>query len=395
MKLRLLVFASLITFSLFAQTLTPKQELTIRSLMVKYFGERINVEPLYTGIHSFVYIKNDTFYTPDGFHYIFKLKNDTALRLDNTFYHGSNFRRFLFTRGSSIYQLGGYGFYQTNNNLEVFDLQTNKWRLEKTSGEKPPYINGVVIEKGDVLYSFYNFKSGNNVEPDVFDNNIYKLDLGTNTWTRFSNLNLPNDRAVRSYYTPSFALVIKYNEAMVINKRSLKYIILGRDVFHSSHHEYNYEVNGDSIKFGSSEKFISLQEVWNKHTNIAVDFILEPTWFQTLYTSTYLTLVGLILLISFLVYFIKRKNVKTKEPGKNETELHLNPLVEKIEASIKNTLDIDELDALLEINHMEFDSRKLKRHRLLSDLEKTNPGLITRQKDDTDKRRFIYVIQKS
>ena len=67
------------------------------------------------------------------------------------------------------------------------------------------------------------------------------------------------------------------------------------------------------------------------------------------------------------MYFIKRKNVKTKEHYKNETEFHLNPLVEKIQASIKNTLDIDELEALLESNHMEFDSRKVKRHRLLSD----------------------------
>jgi hypothetical protein len=71
-----------------------------------------------------------------------------------------------------------------------------------------------------------------------------------------------------------------------------------------------------------------------------------------------------------------------------------NPIAEKLLSANKTTFDIDELDTLLEISHMEFDSRKLKRHRLLSDLEKTNPGLIQRQKDETDKRRFIYSIHK-
>ena len=70
------------------------------------------------------------------------------------------------------------------------------------------------------------------------------------------------------------------------------------------------------------------------------------------------------------------------------------PIAKKILSTLKTTFDIDELDTLLEISHMESDSRKLKRHRLLSDLEKTHPGLIERHKDETDKRRYIYIIKK-
>lgn len=395
MKLYSLILTLLLSSNLFAQTLTENQEQIIRNLMVQYYGDGVKSEPLNTGFNSFVFIKSDTFYSPDGFHYLFKLTKDTALRLDKTFYHGGNFRRFLFTRGNLVFHLGGYGLYNTNNNLEVFDLSINKWRLEKTAGQKPPYINGIVLEKGDLIYSLYNYKSGNNIDQDEFDNNIYKLDLSTNTWTKYSNINLPNDRPVRAYYTPNFALVIRYNEAMLIDKTNFKYIILGRDAFYSSHNEYQFETNGDSIKFGTSNKFINLKDLWSKYAHNTKDFILEPNWFQLLFEHIYLALSALLLFFYLSVYFIRKKKLKSTPYNKPDNEVYLNPIVEKIRLAPKTTLDIDALDALLEINHMEFDSRKLKRHRLLSDLEKTNPGLITRQKDETDKRRFIYIIQKT
>ena len=89
--------------------------------------------------------------------------------------------------------------------------------------------------------------------------------------------------------------------------------------------------------------------------------------------------------------------IKRKTPlltnGSVTTEIS-NPIIEKIINHEKIILDIDELDVLLEISHLESDSRKLKRHKILSDLEKTHPGLILRQKDETDKRRFIYILAK-
>ena len=55
-------------------------------------------------------------------------------------------------------------------------------------------------------------------------------------------------------------------------------------------------------------------------------------------------------------------------------------------------LSWEEMDKILNISHLEGDSRKLRRHRLLKDFPK---GMITRRKDDKDKRRFIYFIDRS
>jgi hypothetical protein len=396
MKLSLLHFAILISNFLFSQTLTPKQERAIRGTMVYYFGESINREPLKVGMASFLYVGKDTFYSPNGFHYVFQLKGDTAIRLDKTYFHGGNFRRYLYARGKYIYQLGGYGLYNTNNNLEVFDLSINKWRLEKTTGEKPTYINGVVLEKGGILYSFYNYKSGNNIEADVYDNNIYRFNPALNNWVQFSNINPEIQEPIKSFYTSNFVVSISGNEALVFEKKSLKYITLGRDALYFSHYEYYYEVDGDQIKFGQTNKPIDLNALWKENEHLSKPFILEPKWYQLPTAKISATVFfGLIMFASlFLILKSQRRRKQNLIFSQTETQTG-HPLLAKILSAPKQALDINELDTLLEIDHMEFDSRKLKRHRLLSDLEKMHPGLIERQKDETDKRRFIYVIKNT
>lgn len=101
--------------------------------------------------------------------------------------------------------------------------------------------------------------------------------------------------------------------------------------------------------------------------------------------------------ISF--YFVRRP--KTTEPFENteiepiesisdsevDSDIHLMILNCK-----KSTLTSDELDEILGINHLEADSKKLKRHRILNEFEKNYPNVITRVKDQNDKRRFIYKL---
>ena len=55
----------------------------------------------------------------------------------------------------------------------------------------------------------------------------------------------------------------------------------------------------------------------------------------------------------------------------------------------------EELDQLLGIAHMEGESKKTKRHRLLTVIDAQYPGLIERHKDSADKRRFLYFVHRN
>ena len=67
-------------------------------------------------------------------------------------------------------------------------------------------------------------------------------------------------------------------------------------------------------------------------------------------------------------------------------------MLKKIVKHASKTLSTEELDQILGIEHMELESRKAKRHRILAQIEVASPGLIQRIKDESDKRRFVYFV---
>jgi hypothetical protein len=124
------------------------------------------------------------------------------------------------------------------------------------------------------------------------------------------------------------------------------------------------------------------------HIDVTNFFPNEQEQLNVVYVGMLFILFAGLCVLFFL--FLKRKN-KRKEmiPTKMEHFLY-----QRI-VSLENTcLTIHELDALLEIDKLSTDSKKLKRHRLINELNSYYPGLIRREKDLTDKRRNIYHIQK-
>ncbi len=108
----------------FAQHLNSKQEKIIRQTISAQFGDAFDNEAIKEDQNAFKIIGNDTLFNPEGFHYVFKLIGDSAVRLDHSIWHGANFRRFLFAYDTNLFALGGYGFFTTNNNLEYFNYKT-------------------------------------------------------------------------------------------------------------------------------------------------------------------------------------------------------------------------------------------------------------------------------
>lgn len=129
-----------------------------------------------SSLNNFTITNSDTFYNPAGFHFLYQLKNDSAIRIDKSVFHGHNFHRLFYSYNSQLYLLGGYGYFTTNNNLEVFDYKTKEWTYVPTTGEKPEFILGVVYKKDDFIYCLNSMKSGNSKEPDSSSRHIYVLD---------------------------------------------------------------------------------------------------------------------------------------------------------------------------------------------------------------------------
>ncbi len=181
---------------------------------------------------------------------------------------------------------------------------------------------------------------------------------------------------------------------ILIHKKHRKYLEFSKDLFYISTFEIAHKIDGDRIQFGDSLKpFIDLDLLWIKNENLSKLLVLEPKWYQLKWVKSLLIYSIILLVIAISTYlFVRKRKLNQTINSKEQNELKPHPLFDKIQNSSKTHLDINELDELLSINHMEVDSKKLKRHRILGEIEKIHPNLIERQKDESDKRRFIYII---
>ncbi len=409
---------------LFAQTLTPKQDKRIRQTIAQQFGAVYNTQPMDKGGNTFVISGKDTFYNPEGLHYVFKLTGDSAQRLDHCIWHGGNFRRFLFSYQNTIYALGGYGFFTTNNNLEYFNTKIKEWSFKPTTGQVPPFINGVCFKHGDAVYSMNNFKTGNETGPDVFDSCVYKLNLKTMIWEAYTSPDAVNKVIGVSYYFKNYS-VFQLNQScsFVIKPSEMKYLLFSNEDYGILHASELYAIH-DNLFILKTEgtthtpviDTLDFDEIWAQNKDKIRPIQLVPLLKQHSINSAPLwwvvvAIMAVVAIALLALMVIKKKTNKTSTITVAETEALPEPELEKTQAanntgelpsdlyallcqSDKTILVTEELDELLGISHLEPDSKKLKRHRLLSELEKNHPGFISRTKDPIDKRRFTYQLTK-
>lgn len=390
-----------------AQTITEKQQKIIKATVAKQFGEVSNTLNFDNEINNICTIGIDTFYNRGGFYYLFQLKGDSAIRLDRSSYHGANFNSYFFSWQNTIYLLGGYGFFTTHNSLINFNENKREWAKVNTGGNGPEFIHGMSFRNNNKIYSFNNFKAGNNVSKDVLDSSLYVLDLTTMVWQKHK---MPDvDLIVISNVVKTADYFWYQNDHLTIllNKKEIKFEIIENEKLNLTRNNNFISFKDNSLLFEESNPIksyrkitqLNLDSVWlvyiksssalykpNQNTTIQPSNGISPLWF----------LISIIPLI--LIFFLYRRKAKVTANKINPIELgqiqdnQLEIVVLKITKLNKGILNMEELDNLLDITHLEAESRKLRRFRRLSELNQLQPGFIIRIKDEEDKRRFLYQI---
>ena len=401
-----------------SQHLIPIQEAVVRKTMSAQFGDVDKTRAFNLGKDVFCVVGNDTLYNPDGYNYVYKLHHDTIERLDCSVYHGSNYSRFLFAHNGELCALGGYGFFTTNNNLQVFNPNVKEWLFKPTTGDLPDFINGLSFKIGDDVYNMSNFKSGNNTAPNLFDSTIYKLDLKTMVWERFYQTDYPKINHLIALYTDDYSLILGDLQTLIVKPSEFKYLLLNNEVFGYGQVSTLDSISHDKFFFNSTggsnsvinHYTIDLNTTWKKHADKVKPFNLKP--FEKVKTTNginnwlFISL-GLMVVI-FIGYFLLKKpktiiietindSIQTDLVDEKEIEQEQEApefLYTTLLNCEKTFLSSDELDELFGISHLEPDSKKSKRHRFLAELNTNHPGFITKSKDQTDKRRFNYKIVK-
>lgn len=379
--------------AIIAQRLSLKQQLIVEKTLEPILNAESGKHELHMGKGAFIQIGQDTILSIHGLRYLFKITGDTAIRLDKSIFHGSNFWRYLFEYNGQIFSMGGYGQFVTNNNLESFNFDSKEWYLIKTTGQKPAYIKGCVIRQKEQLYLFCNTLSGNGIEGDVCDPFFYQLDLPSMQWKKYPVIQreLQNFQTQIVLYSTDYIVVLDDRNAMLIQPKSMEFIQVTQEELGIRKSYLNISVDGNSLYFSNdihhpiNENLpgVDLLHFWNTHKSKAVKFNLNPSYLERYPKEIFVGVIcGIIALVTGLFFFFRHR-IKNKKQT---------PLLKKIVKHASKTLSTEELDQILGIEHMELESRKAKRHRILAQIEVASPGLIQRIKDESDKRRFVYFV---
>lgn len=383
----------LLTF-IFSFSFARDYKQAVREEIAKQFGNAANEESILLGYNHFVVIKGDTFVVPNGYHYVFKVDDGKVTRLDQSTFHGGNFGRFLFSWNKTIYALGGYGFFNTNNNLEYFNEKLKGWSVEKTKGELPSYIHGISYQYGGKIVSFNNFKSGNAVDEDIIDSSIYSLDLKSKQWIK-KEVNKNACLKGQIFYFKDYVICVGDVYSIMAKKEHLNFIkfknnAFGLDLIHNLIGDIEQNklilLTTDNHKKVPLKVILNLDSLWSKYPKQKL--IVSKTDRTTSSNGIvlgYLFVGGLILSIVIYVY---RKKTARNSKVKEYNGLELKLIAEN------RTLNTEELDELLGIEHMDAESKKFKRNRMINEMNQRHSDFITRIKDDTDKRRYLYQIKK-
>jgi len=365
----------------------------VRTELSKQFGNAANEQSILFDYNHFVQIKEDTFVVPNGYHYVFQLKNGTIQRMDESTFHGGNFGRFLFTWNNTIYALGGYGFFNTNNNLAFFNAKLKGWMVEKTTGNKPPFIYGVSYQLGNKIISFNNYKIGNNIDTDVLDSNLYVLDLKHKQWIK-KQLNPKVCFVGRVFYLKDYVLTVGNNHSVLVHRKELQFVFVDNEkVGLNVKYDQINQISGNTmgiLSYGNHRKealqvLISMDELWTKSPKQALIVATNLPKHSSSY-GAWMFLIISVLLVVISIYFFRKKKTKKVALDYNVLELRL--------INANKILNTDEMDEIFEITHLELDARKLKRSRMIEEINSRFPNFIIREKDNTDKRKFVYRIHQ-
>lgn len=404
-KFILIVFIlSVSVYTSYSQKLTPQQRAVISKDLAHYiFSDSANY-CYEMGEQNFAISGNDTFYNPDGFHLLYRLKNGNAERMDKSCFHGHNFGRIMFIYLNKIYLIGGYGLFTTNNIIESFDPTTREWNFVASKGDRPEFIRGILFKNDSIVYLFNTYKSGNNAEPDILDTHYYLYNIHSNTWSKFKN---DNSNFSKFFFLNSFVLkdyVVAFSliKTLIISRKDNNCILVSNGdlpIQLSNTTIYNIDKNTITYSFIGSVTNnlrrinLKVDSLYSNRVNEALPLIIEKNPVQSQNILLIFSFSILILLFGTLI--VLRKYNKSKKISEDLiTDKTPNKLVETLLQLANNKVTVEELDHVFEIDHMEAESKKSKRHRIITQLDQDYPGLIIRIKDESDKRKFIYHIDK-
>lgn len=126
-------------------------------------------------------IKKKNYFVHEGCGVVLEYRNDSIVRIDNSFLHKNQFHAASFIYNDEIYFFGGYGLFTHKNILTKYDFKFREWVLVTTKGINIPTI----INSFSYVFENYLYLFGGLQNMTENKDSVYRLNLKTYNWEKF------------------------------------------------------------------------------------------------------------------------------------------------------------------------------------------------------------------
>lgn len=137
--------------------------------------------------YKFFNIGNKTYLVHEGCGPVLEYRNDSIVRIDNSFLHRNQFGAARFVYKKEIYFFGGYGLFTFKSILTKFDFQTREWIEVQTNGEEEqvPRAHAISFVTQNELYICSGNTKDRNQIPKrlILDNKVWRLNMSSMKWS--------------------------------------------------------------------------------------------------------------------------------------------------------------------------------------------------------------------
>jgi hypothetical protein len=361
--------------------------------------------------YNYFNVKGKNYIVSKGCGEVYEFRNDSIVRIDNSFQHKNQFESCTFVYKDEIYYFGGYGLFTFKNILTKFDFKTKEWELVKYNDYEnipEPRQNALSFLKGDFLYiiSGYteDYETNQTTGASKILNDIWKLNLKSKQWSFIGNINpqkelLFNFDGCSSYQTE--------NKMICDNNRLFE--------FDFENNTLKFSDPKDKYLFSYCEKYNNLTneiiyilinaDESNKNIKIVVENFKD---YKTNFTNTeklisnntfiYILYIVFAIFVPLVFYiFQKRKKI-------NKEDIYLNCITIKIDnfyhkEKVINNLTIIESDLLkFFFNHYNTPIQMNEVVDFISKNDATSYNTLTKKKDtilNSLKQKLAFILDIS
>ncbi len=314
-----------------------------------------------------------------------------------------------FVRDNTHYMLGGYGFWTNHIDLLAFDELHGSWELVVTKNQPPNYFSAQVYQNSKGIYSLFGEEFNQREGLDLKNAQGYFLDWKTKEWKEIEILiegldlkDLAEKGGLYFLQTQDYAFWASYNGLKnigwnLIEKETGKIFFFDSKNIDMGIGPY-LEIEGNVLTYPAPSgqlKTLDLNEIRIKSKEVGFIRLKESaafgdsTWSYLLFFAA--IVLGLVL-VKLVLPKMKNQAKVASVPKKSDALQLLLPYSGQF-------LTTETLDELLGIdNQANFDSRRMKRARLINEineqyLAQKGKELIVREKKEEDKRYVYYKIQ--